>query len=624
MGKKYEGPEVDVWSLGVIFFALLCGHLPFDDDDTKVLYRKISTATFHMPGHLSEPCKYLISRMITVDPKKRATLSEIMNHRWLNEGYNGIPENHLPERKILGVNDLKSSILSKMEGFGFSREQTVASFKYLAESAKNLQDSDKNSSALKICPEVATYYLMSEMIEREKIQRKKLEDEKSKSGNPTPELPVKSVKIQVSGDESTKKLEISTQIPQDLIQKQGPKTASVLEKSREHSLDPKEQSNNLPKNTINLSANGTSTSINKDGEKAVSSIQLSVIEEKDLSSQITNPETPQSSDQKLRIKPPQLQAFKSENSLFVTVPTTRNHARSATENAHSRKKSTSSRAPSSPKFSNPLVAYLTAKRTSLTVGLLNRGGSPTNPSNLSSNNLTAPSENQQNSSIHSLTSKSSNSLSPISTSRGNFPEVRAVSGWFMNVATTSAKPPQEIMEHLIEVLSSLEGIWFDFYAANSPEGNGVGGAKRGSLAAIGGSSLSLSGNSSTSKNLAWTLLVRVDANEFYNSKQNWQASSSQEEKNHLDISEEQDITDALSSPEDENFQDALEEQPRRRSSITYQLYPISLPESKVVIFEIEICRVTRLNLHGLLFKRLQGSIWSYKKVCGDLLPKINP
>ena len=60
IGKKYEGPEVDVWSLGVILFALLCGHLPFDDENPKDLYRKIINAEYTIPGHVPEDCKLLI------------------------------------------------------------------------------------------------------------------------------------------------------------------------------------------------------------------------------------------------------------------------------------------------------------------------------------------------------------------------------------------------------------------------------------------------------------------------------------------------------------------------------------------------------------------------------------
>lgn len=52
-GKKYESPQVDIWSSGVILFALICGFLPFEDEDTSKLYDKILKGKYSIPSHVS-------------------------------------------------------------------------------------------------------------------------------------------------------------------------------------------------------------------------------------------------------------------------------------------------------------------------------------------------------------------------------------------------------------------------------------------------------------------------------------------------------------------------------------------------------------------------------------------
>mmetsp|Transcript_12520 Transcript_12520/g.38228 ORF Transcript_12520/g.38228 Transcript_12520/m.38228 type:complete len:487 (-) Transcript_12520:2377-3837(-) len=81
-GKLYAGPEVDVWSCGVIMYALLCGNLPFDDDNIPFLFKKIKGGIYMLPGYLSEQSKNLIANMLLTDPMNRITIEGIRRHPW--------------------------------------------------------------------------------------------------------------------------------------------------------------------------------------------------------------------------------------------------------------------------------------------------------------------------------------------------------------------------------------------------------------------------------------------------------------------------------------------------------------------------------------------------------------
>jgi len=79
-GGLYTGPEIDVWSCGVILYVMLCGRLPFEDEDVQTLFTKISQGVYHMPPYLSADARALINGMLAVDPVKRITVPEIIQH----------------------------------------------------------------------------------------------------------------------------------------------------------------------------------------------------------------------------------------------------------------------------------------------------------------------------------------------------------------------------------------------------------------------------------------------------------------------------------------------------------------------------------------------------------------
>ena len=140
--RQYTGPEVDIWSFGIVLYVLVCGKVPFDDQSMPQLHAKIKKGVVDYPTWLSPgkqvesatslicfanycvECRNLISRMLVTDPKQRASLSEILNHPWITKGFNSPPENYLPAREPLQL-PLDPQIIEKMHGFDFGEPDFI-------------------------------------------------------------------------------------------------------------------------------------------------------------------------------------------------------------------------------------------------------------------------------------------------------------------------------------------------------------------------------------------------------------------------------------------------------------------------------------------------------------------
>ncbi|XP_048014730.1 serine/threonine-protein kinase BRSK2 isoform X6 [Megalobrama amblycephala] len=155
-GEKYDGRKADVWSCGVILFALLVGALPFDDDNLRNLLEKVKLGVFHMPHFIPPDCQNLLRGMIEVEAGKRLTLELIQKHTWYIGGKNEPePEQPVPRkvaiRSVPSADDIDPDVLESMHSLGCFRDKNKL--------MKDLLSEDENQEKM-------IYFLLLDRKER--------------------------------------------------------------------------------------------------------------------------------------------------------------------------------------------------------------------------------------------------------------------------------------------------------------------------------------------------------------------------------------------------------------------------------------------------------------------------
>ncbi|XP_066538625.1 SNF-related serine/threonine-protein kinase [Hoplias malabaricus] len=168
LGDEYDAPAVDIWSLGVILFMLVCGQPPFQEANDSETLTMIMDCKYTVPTHVSNACKDLINRMLQRDPKHRASLEEIEGHAWL-QGVDPSPATKfstpLVSHKNLSEEEHNSIIQRMVLGDIADRETIIEA----------LETNKYNHIT-------ATYFLLAERILREK-QEKEVQPRSSSPSN---------------------------------------------------------------------------------------------------------------------------------------------------------------------------------------------------------------------------------------------------------------------------------------------------------------------------------------------------------------------------------------------------------------------------------------------------------
>ncbi|XP_058926170.1 serine/threonine-protein kinase SIK3 isoform X6 [Kogia breviceps] len=133
-GKEYDGPKVDIWSLGVVLYVLVCGALPFDGSTLQNLRARVLSGKFRIPFFMSTECEHLIRHMLVLDPNKRLSMEQICKHKWMKLGdadpsFDRLIAECQQLKEERQMDPLNEDVLLAMEDMGLDRERTLQSLR---------------------------------------------------------------------------------------------------------------------------------------------------------------------------------------------------------------------------------------------------------------------------------------------------------------------------------------------------------------------------------------------------------------------------------------------------------------------------------------------------------------
>nr|XP_055163149.1 serine/threonine-protein kinase SIK3 isoform X5 [Nyctereutes procyonoides] len=133
-GKEYDGPKVDIWSLGVVLYVLVCGALPFDGSTLQNLRARVLSGKFRIPFFMSTECEHLIRHMLVLDPNKRLSMEQICKHKWMKLGdtdpnFDRLITECQQLKEERQIDPLNEDVLLAMEDMGLDRERTLQSLR---------------------------------------------------------------------------------------------------------------------------------------------------------------------------------------------------------------------------------------------------------------------------------------------------------------------------------------------------------------------------------------------------------------------------------------------------------------------------------------------------------------